>query len=66
MATTGGAAVDGGDTMRYAEYSPKTNVRSDADIDRRLASIRLYTLDICRVCHTKGICFFLPSRVCVR
>ncbi|KAK2905823.1 dnaJ homolog subfamily C member 15 [Channa argus] len=28
--------VDGGDVMRYAEYSPKTNVRSDAEIDRRL------------------------------
>ncbi|XP_017276618.1 dnaJ homolog subfamily C member 15 [Kryptolebias marmoratus] len=34
MATTGGAVLD--DTMRYAEYSSKTNVRSDAEIDRRL------------------------------
>ncbi|KAM4560860.1 dnaJ homolog subfamily C member 15 [Fundulus diaphanus] len=33
MASTG-AAVD--EIMRYAEYSPKTNVRSDAEIDRRL------------------------------
>uniref|UniRef100_A0A3Q3G2T1 DnaJ (Hsp40) homolog, subfamily C, member 15 n=1 Tax=Labrus bergylta TaxID=56723 RepID=A0A3Q3G2T1_9LABR len=35
MANTGGMTVDGGD-MRYSEYSPKTNVRSDAEIDRRL------------------------------
>ncbi|XP_005803039.1 dnaJ homolog subfamily C member 15 [Xiphophorus maculatus] len=34
MATTGAAAMD--ETMRYAEYSPKTNVRNDAEIDRRL------------------------------
>ncbi|KAM4730817.1 dnaJ homolog subfamily C member 15 [Anableps anableps] len=34
MANTGGPAVD--EIMRYAEYSPKTNVRSDAEIDRRL------------------------------
>ncbi|XP_035994926.1 dnaJ homolog subfamily C member 15 [Fundulus heteroclitus] len=33
MASTG-AAVD--EIMRYAEYTPKTNVRSDAEIDRRL------------------------------
>ncbi|KAI3356092.1 hypothetical protein L3Q82_017357 [Scortum barcoo] len=31
-----GVTADGGDMMRYAEYAPKTNVRSDADIDRRL------------------------------
>ncbi|XP_041807145.1 dnaJ homolog subfamily C member 15 [Chelmon rostratus] len=36
MANTGGVTVDGGDMMRYAEYVPKTNVRSDAEIDRRL------------------------------
>ncbi|KAL7384814.1 hypothetical protein ABVT39_009338 [Epinephelus coioides] len=36
MASTGGMTVDGGDMMRYAEYAPKTTVRSDADIDRRL------------------------------
>ncbi|XP_060909115.1 dnaJ homolog subfamily C member 15 [Labrus mixtus] len=35
MANTGGMTVDGGD-MRYSEYSPKTNARSDAEIDRRL------------------------------
>ncbi|XP_007547290.1 dnaJ homolog subfamily C member 15 [Poecilia latipinna] len=34
MAKTGAAAVD--EIMRYAEYSPKTNIRSDAEIDRRL------------------------------
>nr|XP_020465142.1 dnaJ homolog subfamily C member 15 [Monopterus albus] len=37
MANTGGVTgVDGGDMMRYAEYTPKSNVRSDAEIDRRL------------------------------
>ncbi|XP_026231691.1 dnaJ homolog subfamily C member 15 [Anabas testudineus] len=36
MANTGGVTMDGGDTMRYAEYTAKTNARSDADIDRRL------------------------------
>ncbi|XP_034741307.1 dnaJ homolog subfamily C member 15 [Etheostoma cragini] len=36
MANTGRVNVDGGDMMRYAEYTPKGNVRSDADIDRRL------------------------------
>uniref|UniRef100_A0A3B5QPH8 DnaJ (Hsp40) homolog, subfamily C, member 15 n=1 Tax=Xiphophorus maculatus TaxID=8083 RepID=A0A3B5QPH8_XIPMA len=39
MATTGAAAMD--ETMRYAEYSPKTNVRNDAEIDRRLVSVRV-------------------------
>ncbi|XP_044072840.1 dnaJ homolog subfamily C member 15 [Siniperca chuatsi] len=34
MANSGGVTVD--DMMRYAEYTPKTSVRSDADIDRRL------------------------------
>ncbi|XP_054471499.1 dnaJ homolog subfamily C member 15 [Anoplopoma fimbria] len=29
-------SVGGGDVMRDAEYAPKTNARSDADIDRRL------------------------------
>ncbi|XP_070694428.1 dnaJ homolog subfamily C member 15 [Pempheris klunzingeri] len=36
MANTGAVTVDGGDFMRDAEYSPKTKVRSDAEIDRRL------------------------------
>ncbi|XP_029967989.1 dnaJ homolog subfamily C member 15 [Salarias fasciatus] len=35
MADAGGVTADGGDMMRYAEYCPKTNVRSDAEIDRR-------------------------------
>uniref|UniRef100_A0A672YFL2 J domain-containing protein n=1 Tax=Sphaeramia orbicularis TaxID=375764 RepID=A0A672YFL2_9TELE len=39
MAAAGGVTVEGGDLMRYAEYSPKTNVRSDAEIDRQLVSI---------------------------
>ncbi|XP_047227001.1 dnaJ homolog subfamily C member 15 [Girardinichthys multiradiatus] len=34
MANNGGASVD--EMMRYTEYSPKTTVRSDAEIDRRL------------------------------
>ncbi|XP_072253725.1 dnaJ homolog subfamily C member 15 [Leuresthes tenuis] len=34
MANTGRTTID--DLMRYAEYSPKTSVRSDAEIDRRL------------------------------
>uniref|UniRef100_UPI0037E7C556 dnaJ homolog subfamily C member 15 n=1 Tax=Semicossyphus pulcher TaxID=241346 RepID=UPI0037E7C556 len=36
MASAGRMTVDGGDMMRYAEYAPKTSVRSDAEIDRRL------------------------------
>lgn len=65
MANTGGVTMDGGDTMRYAEYTAKTNARSDADIDRRLVSIYLHIEDICRVCQTKAMCF-LPTSVCVR
>uniref|UniRef100_A0A1A7Y5X2 DnaJ (Hsp40) homolog, subfamily C, member 15 n=1 Tax=Iconisemion striatum TaxID=60296 RepID=A0A1A7Y5X2_9TELE len=34
MANTGGSAVD--DMMRYSEYSPKADVRSDAEINRQL------------------------------
>ncbi|XP_070770920.1 dnaJ homolog subfamily C member 15 isoform X1 [Enoplosus armatus] len=34
MAKPGGVTMD--DMMRHAEYTPKTSVRSDADIDRRL------------------------------
>uniref|UniRef100_A0A1A8JVT7 DnaJ (Hsp40) homolog, subfamily C, member 15 n=1 Tax=Nothobranchius kuhntae TaxID=321403 RepID=A0A1A8JVT7_NOTKU len=34
MAHTGVSAMD--DTTRYSEYSSKTNVRSDAEIDRQL------------------------------
>lgn len=37
MAKAGGMTVDG-DLMRYTEYSPKTSVRSDAEIDRQLVS----------------------------
>ncbi|XP_047456824.1 dnaJ homolog subfamily C member 15 [Mugil cephalus] len=36
MAGAGRMTTDGGDMMRYAEYSPKTNMRSDAEIDGRL------------------------------
>ncbi|XP_037095692.1 dnaJ homolog subfamily C member 15 [Syngnathus acus] len=40
MATSSGelSAMDGGEIMRYAEYSSKANSRSDAEIDRRLGS----------------------------
>ncbi|KAF6733780.1 DnaJ-like protein subfam [Oryzias melastigma] len=34
MANTAGSSMD--DMMRYAEYSPKTTIRSDAEIDRKL------------------------------
>lgn len=43
MAKAGDLTVDGGDMMPYAEYAPKTNVRSDAEIDRRLVSDCLHT-----------------------
>uniref|UniRef100_A0A3Q0SVB6 DnaJ (Hsp40) homolog, subfamily C, member 15 n=1 Tax=Amphilophus citrinellus TaxID=61819 RepID=A0A3Q0SVB6_AMPCI len=43
MASTGGVAVDG-DLMRHAEYSPKTSVRSDAEIDRQLVRTCFKTL----------------------
>ncbi|XP_037644800.1 dnaJ homolog subfamily C member 15 [Sebastes umbrosus] len=36
MANAGRVNIDGGDMMRYAEYTPKTEARSDADLDRRL------------------------------
>ncbi|XP_057709088.1 dnaJ homolog subfamily C member 15 [Corythoichthys intestinalis] len=38
MATSAGSfsTMDGGEMMRYAEYSTKANSRSDAEIDRRL------------------------------
>ncbi|KAG7220351.1 hypothetical protein INR49_010187 [Caranx melampygus] len=36
MASGSATTVDGGDMMRYAEYTPKSSVRSDAEIDRRL------------------------------
>ncbi|XP_035532414.1 dnaJ homolog subfamily C member 15 [Morone saxatilis] len=36
MASSGRVTADGGDMMRYAEYSPKSSVRSEAEIDRRL------------------------------
>lgn len=43
MAKAGGLTVDGGDMMPYAEYTSKTNVKSDAEIDRRLVSDRFHT-----------------------
>ncbi|KAF3843296.1 DnaJ sub C member 15 [Dissostichus eleginoides] len=36
MADARRMTVDGGETLRYAEYTSKTNVRSDAGIDSRL------------------------------
>uniref|UniRef100_A0A3Q3XI01 J domain-containing protein n=1 Tax=Mola mola TaxID=94237 RepID=A0A3Q3XI01_MOLML len=35
MANAGGVTADA-DLMRYAEYAPKTNAKSEAEIDRRL------------------------------
>ncbi|KAM4608399.1 dnaJ homolog subfamily C member 15 [Polymixia lowei] len=35
MVNSGGAA-DAADFMRYAEYTPRSNARSDTEIDRRL------------------------------
>lgn len=64
MANTGRGTVDG-DMMRYAEYSPQTHVRSDAEIDRRLVRICFHTEPICRVCPTTQNVVLL-ARVCVR
>ncbi|XP_067299451.1 dnaJ homolog subfamily C member 15 [Pseudorasbora parva] len=36
MASSSGVALDG-DLMRHAEYTPKSNVQSETDIDKRLA-----------------------------
>lgn len=55
MANAGGMTVDGGDMMRYAEYSPKTTARSDAEIDRRLVSFCFHTEDLCRVGQTEAV-----------
>jgi len=33
---TGAPSMDGGESLRYAEYASQTNVRSETDIDRRL------------------------------
>ena len=55
MANAGGVTVDGGDMMRYAEYAPKTNVRSDAEIDRRLVSVSFHPEDHRGVCQTKPV-----------
>ncbi|XP_073767920.1 dnaJ homolog subfamily C member 15 isoform X1 [Danio rerio] len=35
MASSSGVTLDG-DLMRYAEYTPKSNMKSETDIDRRL------------------------------
>merc|ERR1719391_1057376 len=35
MANHGGVTMDG-DSMRYAEYTPKSSMRSETDIDKRL------------------------------
>ncbi|KAG1945384.1 dnaJ homolog subfamily C member 15 [Pimephales promelas] len=37
MASSGSVAMDG-DFMRHAEYTPKSTVQSETDIDKRLAS----------------------------
>lgn len=60
MARAGGVTVDGGDVMRYSEYAPKTNVKSDAEIDRRIVSICFHTEDICGVHQTKIVLSLSP------
>lgn len=55
MANTGAAAMD--ETMRYAEYSPKTNVRNDAEIDRRLVSVRVVVGELFSVCQMNIVRF---------
>jgi len=37
MASSGSVAMDG-DFMRHAEYTPKSTVQSETDIDKRLVS----------------------------
>ena len=39
MATGGAVTVDGGETMRYPEYAPKTQAGGNADTDGRLVSV---------------------------
>merc|ERR1712212_354878 len=36
MAASGAPSMDGGESLRYAEYASKTGVRSETDIDKRL------------------------------
>lgn len=43
MASTGGVTMDG--DLRHAEYSVKDNMKSDADIDRRLVGFGFYPED---------------------
>uniref|UniRef100_A0A3B4YIH2 DnaJ (Hsp40) homolog, subfamily C, member 15 n=1 Tax=Seriola lalandi dorsalis TaxID=1841481 RepID=A0A3B4YIH2_SERLL len=51
MASGSGVTMDGGDMMRYAEYTPKTTARSDAEIDRRLVSIFRHLEELCGICR---------------
>lgn len=60
MASTGGVTADGGDMMRYNEYTPKTKVRSDAEIDRRLVSICFHTGQVRGVGQTEAVGVFTP------
>ncbi|KAF4086963.1 hypothetical protein AMELA_G00090140 [Ameiurus melas] len=38
MASTGGRVATDSDLLRYAEYTPRPNQRSEADIDKRVGS----------------------------
>ena len=56
MATTGGASIDG---LTYAEYSPKMQNRSDAEIDKRLVSMCFYTETIYGLSQIEADAVFL-------
>uniref|UniRef100_A0A3P9IBC6 DnaJ (Hsp40) homolog, subfamily C, member 15 n=1 Tax=Oryzias latipes TaxID=8090 RepID=A0A3P9IBC6_ORYLA len=47
------------DLMRYTEYSPKTNLRSDAEIDRKLFVFVFFTFFVCVFCSTGRYAFQL-------
>lgn len=63
MADARRMTVDGGETLRYAEYTSKTNVRSDAGIDSRLVSVCFQTEDIHWV-NLNETLRVLPVNVC--
>uniref|UniRef100_A0AAX7SUB5 J domain-containing protein n=1 Tax=Astatotilapia calliptera TaxID=8154 RepID=A0AAX7SUB5_ASTCA len=72
MANAGGMTVDG-DLMRYTEYSPKTSVRSDAEIDRQLkhdekpeSALKLWIMGGDREnSKGKGVCFKAKGRTLI-
>lgn len=70
MANTGRLTLDGGETMRYAEYTSNSNTRSDAEIDRRFVSLFLTFLEFfkqrnsLRDCHRLELAANLSDRCC--